>query len=249
TGLFFIQPTWQAVGILLGMFGMAAVGPNMLITVGLLSLILTVDPRVCLMPLAANAMRFSEVRGVRPARLSWFLGVAVALALIAGVVFTLWMQYSYGGRLSGWPNSAAAMPFEMLQRNLGEHHEPGVQYPFQWSEIHPSRTFLLAAAVGAALVIGTGALRMRFTWWPIHPVLFAVWGTTPTFWLGPSFLLGWFLKGIINRLGGGAAYRRGKPLFLGLIAGEFAAGILWMIVGVLYYLHTGHSGPAIRVHP
>ena len=57
--------------------------------------------------------------------------------------------------------------------------------------------------------------------------------------LTASFLAGWLIKTAVTRFGGGQAHRRYKPLFVGLVAGEFVAGIFWAIVGLVYYLSTG----------
>ena len=248
-GLFFIQPSWQAVSVLVGLFGAAALGPNMLVTLGLLCVVLTLDPRVCFMPLAANALWFTEVRGVRPRKTGWLLGVSVLLALVIGVFSTVWLQYRHaGGSQYGWAAEATTFPFTMLQEQL-QAHPDAAGASFDWQAITPNSSFLLAAGIGVALVIGAQALRLRFPRWPLHPMLFLVWGTLPVYWMGPSILIGCVLKLAITRLGGESAYTRAKPLFLGLIAGEFIAGILWMGVGLLYFLHTGYAGPTFRTHP
>jgi len=250
TGLFFIQPTWQAAGILLALFGISALGPNMLLILGLLSIVATIDPRVCLMPMVANALWFSEKQGIGVRRLSWAMGLAVLLALAGGVLGTLWVQYNFGGgTVYQWANTAAAMPFEMLQRNLRRIETgPDEWASFQWEHVQPNRTFLYAAGIGFALVLVFHAFRLRYPWWPMHPVLFLVWGTVPACWMGPSFFLGWLLKASIRRFGGGRAYRRSRPIFVGMVAGEFVAGIFWMGVGMAYYLVTGKTGRIFRVH-
>ncbi len=51
TGLYFVHPTWHPVSITFGLFGAAALGPNMLIILCLLSAVMTIDPRSCVMPL------------------------------------------------------------------------------------------------------------------------------------------------------------------------------------------------------
>ncbi|MDA1192385.1 MAG: hypothetical protein O3A46_11980, partial [Candidatus Poribacteria bacterium] len=48
-----------------------------------------------------------------------------------------------------------------------------------------------------------------------------------------SIMLGWFCKRIIFSSGGIGAYRRGLPLFLGFIFGQFLAGSLWSLIGVV----------------
>jgi hypothetical protein len=250
TGLFFIQPTWHAVGVLLGLFGAAALGGNMLIILGLLSVAMTIDPRVCLMPLAANALRFSESEGVRPGRLSVWLAAAVVLALVIGVPATLYIQYGHGGASYGWANTAANYPFRMLQRNLEDIRAgPETWQGFDLSEIRLDEEFLWPVAVGAALAVGCSWLRLKFTWWPLHPVIFLVWGTLSTACFAASFFLGWLIKFLICKFGGSKSYERNKPFFVGLVAGEFIAGIFWMIVGLAYYALHGYPGRMFRVHP
>jgi len=51
--------------------------------------------------------------------------------------------------------------------------------------------------------------------------------------------LGWLLKTAITRLFGGGAYRKARPLFLGLIMGELLTVIVWTLVPVIIILVTG----------
>jgi len=252
SGLFYIQPWWQPAGVLLALFGIKALGPNMLAIVAVLSIILTVDPRLALMPLAANALRIGETQTVRPQRIARWMGLAVLAALLVGVVGTIYFQYSYGGGLRyNWGTVAAAMPFDTVVRNLPKFGDFDIRQkiPFDFAQIAASKTFLAAAGAGFLLVVVCSALRLRFTWWPIHPVLFLVWGTAPAQIMGYSFLLGWLLKTAVSRLGGGKGYEKGKGFFIGLVAGEFIAGIIWMIVGYVYRLVEGTGGPWYSVHP
>jgi len=251
TGLFFVQSHWHPVAIMLGLFGINALGPNMLIILALLCIVMTIDPRVCMMPMAANAMRLSETGGVRPGRIGrWMMPTALA-ALVLGVIVTVYVQYNYGGgTLYPWANVAARMPFEMLERNLPAlQADPNSAGMAQLGNISPNGQFLAAVGIGLILVLACSAARLRFHWWPIHPVLFLVWGTFPLKNFGPSFMLGWLIKVAVTHLGGGASYRRNKPIFVGIIAGEFVGLIIWAVVGLIYYLITGVPGERFSVHP
>jgi len=251
TGLFMIQPGWHVVGVLLGLFGFSAIGPHMLVALAILSLVLMVDPMVCLMPLAANALRMGEPHDIAPQRLSRWMAVSVLLALVAGVFATIWVQYSFGGgdRYS-WANTTAKMPFTMLEGRLqGLRSDPAQRQGLRWDQVNPNASFLCSAAVGLGAALTLGAMRLRYHWWPIHPVLLLVWGTFPMALLAPSFLLGWLIKAGVTTFGGSQTYRKGKAFFIGLIAGEFAAGIFWMIVGAAYYAWTGIPGPMFRLLP
>jgi len=91
------------------------------------------------------------------------------------------------------------------------------------------------------LGIGTGLLWLcsRFPAWPIHPVgiLFCRVSIGHLLWF--SVFLGWLLKTAITRLFGGGAYRKARPLFLGLIMGELLTVIVWTLVPVIIILVTG----------
>ena len=53
-----------------------------------------------------------------------------------------------------------------------------------------------------------------------------------------SVLVGWAIKGLIFRLGGLKAYRRGIPFFIGLILGDQIIGCLWSIIGAVFGIPT-----------
>ncbi len=248
TGMFLVQPQWHAIGVIGGILGLSALAPNMLVILALLAAVISIDPRVCIMPLAANALRFSDDNGVRPGRLSRWMVVAVLVALVGGVFATLYVQYNFGATQHAWLSMPGEFAFQTLNKNLPETANPARWYQMDWSQLEPNGTFLASAGVGLALVLIISTLRLRFHWWPIHPVLFMIWGTFGSTFYAAGFLLGWVIKGLITRLGGSKTYTSLKPFFVGLVAGEFVAGVFWMIYGVCYYLATGQVGKVFRVH-
>ncbi len=68
TGLFFLQPRWQPLGVLVGFFGGAALGPEAMVIIGLLGMVLCLDASQALMPYFVNSLRVCENLGVRPSR-------------------------------------------------------------------------------------------------------------------------------------------------------------------------------------
>ncbi|KPK85531.1 MAG: hypothetical protein AMJ81_03410 [Phycisphaerae bacterium SM23_33] len=264
TGLLFVQPNWQAVAILTGLFGIRALGPRTLIVLGILCVVLTIDPRVSLMPLLANAFKVGESQRLRLPCLSGWVLVVLLAGLAVAVPFTLYIQYdigtSPGGEpLYGWADTAARLPFDMLERTVNRlagmnalqtaGQATGAGGLERLRHMSPSRKFLWSVGLGLAAIVACSAARLRWTWWPIHPVMFMVWGTIVSRWFAASFLAGWLCKVLVTRFGGAGGYRRAQRLFIGMIAGEMVAGIIWMIVGALYYARHGYAGPTIRVHP
>lgn len=77
-------------------------------------------------------------------------------------------------------------------------------------------------------------LKRQFLWWPFYPVGYAVGNGWAIGWMWFSIFLGWLFKRLLFTGGGVRAYRKALPMFLGLIFGQFLAGSLWSLLGVLF---------------
>lgn len=261
TGLFIIQPFWHPVTVLAAVFGSFALGPHALVILALLSVTVTIDPRIAVLPLGLNAVRLGELQKLRPGRLASWMALALVLSMIVAVLVTVWGMYDLGvqGVDSGgtqWALTVARMPFEMLNRAVDELSATdslkGAEAPTTADRMlkpKPKEHFLTAAGIGFALVMICSYLRLRLPRWPLHPMLFLVWGSRWTTEFAPSFLLAWLIKTQIMRYGGRSYYRRARAFFIGLMAGEFTAGIFWGAVPAAYYLIKGIHGPAFNVRP
>jgi hypothetical protein len=113
----------------------------------------------------------------------------------------------------------------------------------------PERAILWWISGGLAGVFILGYLRLRYTWWPLHPVLVVVWAGTPIETLGHSFMLGWLIKVLITRVGGTPIHRRAKVFMIGVIAGELICGLTIMAFNAAYMGMTGAKPPAYVVMP
>jgi hypothetical protein len=259
TGLFFIQPYWQPLAVLMGLFGLAALGPNTVVIVGLVCVVLTIDPRESLMPFLLNGLKICDDKRVSVGRVGAAAGWTYALALAVALVVVFWASYNLGAPdRDGWAmrnvpqftfNAASTAVTELdLSGELRASQGYGPLERLRQADAKPG--FLWAAGIGLALVLVGGMLRLRFTWWPLHPVLFLVWGTYPLANFSHSFLLGWFVKTAVTRFGGGRAHRKTVPLMIGVIAGDLAGGLLWMVHGATYYGVTGKLlDSAYRIFP
>ena len=260
TGLFLIQPFWNPVAIILGIFGAVIIGPTSLIILAMLCTMVTIDTRIAAVPLALNALRLGDTQKVKSGRLGGWMAAAIIISMIIAVLFTVWVIYNYGvhgvdSPGTRWALAVARMPFQMLERNLNKL--TGDQLELARAPVTLSRLlkasrakhFLTAVSIGLALVIGCSWLRLRFPRWPLHPVVFLVWGTPWMIAYAPSFLLAWLLKSLILKYGGQKSYIRARGFFVGLVAGEFAAAMIWAAVGVIYFLKTGRTGETFLVRP
>ena len=77
------------------------------------------------------------------------------------------------------------------------------------------------------------ALKRQFLWFPLYPVGYAAGYGWAMGWMWFSIFLGWLSKRVLFSAGGLGSYRRALPIFLGMVFGQFIAGSLWSLVGVL----------------
>ncbi len=260
TGAFFLQTSWMPVGILTAMFGFEAIGPTAYIVMGVASIMIVGDPRTALMPFLSTGLRIGEETGeTRPARLSpWLAGVLVGGFLLAGAV-TLYFQHNKGVNIhDSWAmRHLPSLPFSELARQTTELSGRGIlseatlqptmsRLTSMFSPVEGAYFWLI---LGAGLVLVTAFARLRLPWWPLHPVLFLVWATYPIQRFGGAFLVGWAIKAAVVKTMGAKGYHSVMPLMIGLIAGDLLGGLLWIVIGVLYYFATGLQPAAYPIFP
>ena len=97
----------------------------------------------------------------------------------------------------------------------------------------PNVPAVVATGIGVLVSLALAGMRMRFTWWPFHPVGFATSASWSMEQLWLPMIIGWFLKWIILRYGGAKAYRPAIPFFIGLVLGDIMVGSFWNLLGVI----------------
>jgi hypothetical protein len=251
-----IETNWNALTVMSGLFGAAALGPVALLAVGILSAMLMVDARECLMPFVVNGLKLGEEEGVKPAGICVRgFGVFVA-GFILAIPVVLAAVYTCGAPLADrwgcewvpkWPFSQLNKALYSLQATGELAGSESCSTFGRFLTMAPESGFLWAAAIGAALVLVCNALRFRLPWWPIHPILFLTWTTWPMMNFCQSFLLGWLAKNTIMRFGGQRLFQQTLPFMIGVIAGDLLGGLLFMIVGAFHFAATGTPAPPFRV--
>jgi hypothetical protein len=259
TGVFFIQPYWLPVAMLTALLGIEAIGPEVYIVLALASVVLVADPRELMMPFLANGLQMVSPRtDQRVGRISPVLGGMVVLGFVAALTVTLTVQYNRGAnQTDGWAmKSVPSMPFQELTRQVSTLASKDALVPSveaeglsRWSLIEPNGAAAIWMGAGLVLVIGCTVARLRLPWWPLHPVLFLVWGTYPCSQFYFSFLLGWVIKAVLVKLAGARTYHATRPLMVGVIAGEMLAALAWILVGAIYYWQTGLAPPRYSLFP
>ncbi len=248
SGLFFIQPSWMPLAILIALFGANAVGPKAMVVAGLVTAVLVIDPRESLMPYITTGLKMTEDAGIRPAKLGWSSIGIFAMALAIAFPVVLAVNYnSSEPRTTKWSfKETPKLPFdaavrEMTKLSISDELAESKQMT-TWERLRspqPNPRFFWYGGAGLALVLGFSFLRLRFAWWPLHPIMFLVWGTWPMGRFSHSFLLGWLIKTAVTKLGSGIKHRQVMALMIGVIAGDLLGGMVFMAFGAGYHAITG----------
>ena len=250
TGIPYMQAGWWPSTLLVTLFGPAAIGPGPLVFISYIGSILCQDPRECLMPYAATAIKIADDAKTKISRIFWVLVGGMAAALVVAFVLSTWSMYNYGGLSPTDGYSSGTVPkmvFDGAASQISDLQDTGRLTQSAASHglaklslLSPNRAAMGYLFAGLGAVIAFSLFRFRFKWFPLHPVLFLVWGAWPTAGCWSSFLIGWGVKELVVRFGGGRVYQNLKPLFIGLIAGELVATGASVLFEIIFYVVTGH---------
>jgi hypothetical protein len=258
TGQIYLKSYFWPCVVLWGLLGARAIGTRQLLILMLMTTVLFIDPREALMPFMANALKVLEMRRVRLGLSATLCLAALLLGLAVAIPVTLYIKYDMGSA-TGDPWSTVSVPrgpFDsavLIRQKLASQGVDPDALPasgLAWlRQLSPNPTCAVMTAVGFALVLVCTVARLRCTWWPLHPLLFVTWASTPLRLMGPSYLLGWAVKGLITKYGGSGLYNRLKPVMIGLIAGELLGALFPTLFGAFYYLLTGQQPMMFNVIP
>lgn len=256
TGLFFIVATGTPATLIWAFCGAHALGPQMMLILFLVCMMLFYDTREALMPFVVNSLKLAEDCKVRVGRTALYMVVALLVGLAVGIPVTLYFQYNRGIDVAAWQNNQPKVPFNevigVIQRldAQGQLETAGAAHGLhRFLDLTPHKPGLVAFGLAVACVLVFSALRLRFARWPLHPVMFLVWSTYAGNCFAQSFLVGWFIKAVVMKYGGANIYQKGKPLLFGVIAGEMLGGMIPMVVSLVYYLTTGEQPKPFLIMP
>ncbi|MCK5802906.1 MAG: hypothetical protein KAI66_08740, partial [Lentisphaeria bacterium] len=258
SGLFFIAPYIYPCVLIFGFFGEQALGPGILMIMFVLTCMLLVDPRETFMPYMVNVIKLSDdckLKLGRTAALSVFtvfLGLSVAVPITLYFAYDRGVNWADGFATKSVPRFAADGAAKARQRLLAQDMLTRSEKISGWQRIatmKPDKHSTIAFGVALVGVLALAAIRLRFARWPLHPVLFLVWSGYAGYMMAWSFLLGCLLKVLTTRYGGAQAYQRIKPFMFGLIAGDMVAGLMVIVMGLIYNLVTGELPKTYWVLP
>ena len=260
TGMFYLEPNWIPLVVISAFLGFEGLGPAAFITVALASNIVLAVPREPLMGYVSNGLQLSERlgKGRRTGRTGLSMAAVATATLGLAITATLVLAHTRGvSPHEGWANrSHPTLAFNALARRVSEAASLeqlddiiAAANAGHFSAAVPDSAALGWLLLGVALVVGCTVARLRLAWWPIHPVLFFMFGSMAGLRLAWSFLIGWAIRQAIIRLGGVKAFQATLPLAVGAIAGELLAALGWQLCGSIYYFYTGLSPSGYFILP
>jgi hypothetical protein len=239
--------------VLTGLFGTAVFGTAMASLVYYMSCVFTTDAHVQVMTLTSTGVKVAEKHEVNLKKFFNIGMVLIVLFVVIGTAGWLWKSYSYGAaEHNWWYNNGWFQPLNKGAREIVKVKNMGILDAANQAVGLEKLKFLnikmnniiyfLAGGLGVLLF---SMLRFRFSWWPFHPVIFLILNVWRAKMLAASFLIGWFIKLLVIKFGGGMVYNKLKPLFAGLIVGSVAFFFITIIIGMIYTAVTGDVPPAV----
>ncbi len=156
---------------------------------------------------------------------------AFGVSIVASVAYTLYLGYTRGAyNFDDFPFSRYSQAGFSTALAQMRNPEP------------PDLERLTLFGIGAVVMTALTVLRYRLTWWPIHPIGFAI-ASSGTYvrYTVFSIFLAWAIKAIILRLGGVTLYRRYRPFFLGVLVGYTGGVAVSTVIDAIWFLGAGHS--------
>jgi hypothetical protein len=182
------------------------------------------------MPMVMHAARLGDAVGGNRRSLFVAIFVGTVLAMMIMSLTTIVLAYN-GGAFNFGQHHAFKQMYEAYDHMVSRIRSP---WPMDGSIIWH---FLGGGMFVSVLMF----VRYRFGWSALHPVGFFTAGTFYHDTGTMSFILVWLIKLAIQRVGGLSLYERGKPFFLGLIAGQVAGAIVSLVIDFFFFPGQGHD--------
>jgi hypothetical protein len=222
-GLMMTETSFRPVDLVRLVSPMRALGAPTLTALSLADAVFTRDLRGNLLSTMLDGLKMSDATQLDRRHLFGALALSLAIVLTFGVWLHITTTYEHGG-LGGysyvyWGNPLLGFRYFAPVLQSGDDYDARLPIFF---------------ASGVAITLALSVLRMRYVWWPLSPLGFALSGSWSmiVFWF--PLLVAWLVKGGIVRYGGMTTYMRLRPLFFGLILGEFAQAVLWAAISGIW---------------
>lgn len=246
TGAFEVGSYVYPCVFLWGVVGVSALGPKVLLMMFLLSTMLLATPGWSTMPFLNQGFKLIQNANVSLKKSAHWGLCTTVLAIFIAIPATIYWQYNIGAHPADWSRISAKYPFatvlEVVQTLKAQGLEDVALSRSGFDHIlniNPDWDCVGIFVLSALIVIGIAIGRLKFSWWPFHPIICIFYGGHQAMKMSFAFGLGCLLKYMITKYGGGKTYQACKPIFIGLIAGTLTEELVQMLIGAVYYFATG----------
>ncbi len=167
-------------------------------------------------PIQMEAFKMAEGGRMQRRRIAIVVAVAVPLAMLSYFWANIHLGYAIGlgsGKAHPWQVRIGGWATEELEVGLRTPGEPG-------------SSGMIAVGAGALITLVLAYLKLRFQWWPLHPIAFPL-APASTIQSMTLVIFGiWLFKSILLRYGGPKAHLKALPFFLGLLVGSGTIALL-----------------------
>ena len=185
--------------------------------------ILTRDLRGMTLTGYLDTQKIADGVGVTRRRLLGAYGLALIATFVIAAYVQLRLPYEHG--------ALTLYSYNYMGNSIQFFREHGPLMARQSSFTWQAPIFFI---VGALFTLLLGFMRLRFYWWPVHPLGYAMsasWALV-VFWF--PMMVAWAIKGLTLRYGGMRGFVRARPFFLGLVFGELIAAVVWAILAGIW---------------
>jgi hypothetical protein len=177
------------------------------------------------MPHQLEGFKIAQRAEINARRLVWVMAFVIVPAVFLAFLIYLYALYSYGASVAVDAPGQVLGPASSTYNQLASW----LQFP------QPLDGYgIVATILGFLFTIILGILRVKFIWWPFHPVGYVIGingGSLDHFWF--VMLLSSTVKLVVLKYGGAKLYRRVLPFFLGLVLGDVVIGSYWSILSII----------------
>jgi len=202
-----------------------ALGARTLTSIAFFDAMFTRDLRGLVLTGFLDGQKLSEEVGLPRRSLLWVFLIGLAVTIPVAVIIELWLPYQRG--------ALGMYSFVYWGNDIQFFRENGA---FLQGERRSLYGALASFVAGGAITAWLATMRVQYVGWPLHPLGYALstsW-TAMVFWF-PMFIA-WLVKWAIVHYGGMKLYARIRPLFLGLIFGEFTSAVMWTMMAAIWNL-------------
>ncbi|MBI4550820.1 MAG: hypothetical protein HY710_00985 [Candidatus Latescibacteria bacterium] len=230
TGLAYLDLPVNANEFTIGALGSGSLNPPTLVSLGLAN-VYARNWRFFSMSGLSHLIYIERTLGRERFRLYGTLCAAATVGMLTAVVWTIYMGYN--------PHHVTSFGSASEATGAGEGY---IQIIVTWMKnptaiSRPEQLFFIA---GVILAGGLIALRYLFPSWPIHPIGFAIAGSNVVRVVTFSIFLAWLVKLILLRLGGVSLYKKGQPIFIGMLAGYALSVVVSSVIDAIWFPGQGH---------